>query len=63
MKNTNWKNEADNFSVVDVIRYNSGYLLIVAVSAKGTTWYLPFIAERTLVDATMRGQKLLNKII
>jgi ribosomal 30S subunit maturation factor RimM len=58
-----WTNEADSFSVVDVIRYNAGYLMIVAVSAKGTTFYLPFIAERTLVDATMRGQKLLNKII
>lgn len=65
MQNTDtksWKNEAVNFEFVDCIRYNSGYLLILMVQAKGTSWFIPLIAERTRVDAIMRGQKLLDKI-
>jgi hypothetical protein len=57
----NWKNEA-SFEIAEVIRYNSGYLMIIAIQAKGTTFYTPLIAERTQYDAMMRGQKLLNKI-
>ena len=57
-----WKNEAISFEIQDIVRYNDGYLCVLRYSAKGTTWYTPLPAERTLVDALLKGQKLLAKI-
>ena len=57
-----WKNEAISIEVQDIVRYNSGYLAILKFNAKGTTWYVPLPAERSTIDASLKGQKLLSKL-
>lgn len=60
--NKSWKSETVSIDVHDIVRYNSGYLAILRFSSKGTTWYVPLPAERSAIDASLKGQKLLNKI-
>jgi hypothetical protein len=62
MTHKDWKNEAVSIEVHDIIRYDAGYLAILSLSAKGTTWYIPLPAERSAIDANLKGQKLLRKI-
>lgn len=57
-----WKNESINIEIQDIVRYNTGYLAIVKFNAKGTTWYVPLPAERSAIDASLKGQKLLNRL-
>nr|DAD80552.1 MAG TPA: hypothetical protein [Siphoviridae sp. ctYh54] len=62
MSDKNWKNEAISIDVHDVVRYNTGYLAILKFNAKGTTWYVPLPAERSAIDASLKGQKLVQQI-
>lgn len=57
-----WKNEAISIDVHDIVRYNEGYLAILKFQAKGTQWYVPLPAERSAIDASLKGQKLLRTI-
>ena len=57
-----WKNESINIEIQDIVRYNTGYLAIVKFNAKGTTWYVPLPAERSAIDASLKGQKLLSRL-
>jgi hypothetical protein len=43
--------------VLDVVRYNEGWVSIFTFQAKGDTWYIAIPAERTKVEALTRGQK------
>ena len=57
-----WKNEAITIELADLIRYNTGWLAILKFSAKGSVWYAPLPAERSQIDALLKGQKLLDRI-
>lgn len=46
--------------IVDVIRYNEGYLTIVSFEAKGTTWYAPVPCTRDQISANLDGQATLK---
>lgn len=61
-ENKSWKNENINIEVQDIVRYNAGYLAILKFNAKGTTWYVPLPAERSAIDANLKGQKLLGRL-
>lgn len=63
MSKDSWKNEAISIEVHDIVRYNTGYLAILKFNAKGTTWYVPMPAERSAIDASLKGQKLLGKLV
>lgn len=62
MSKESWKNEAISLELHDVVRYNSGYLAILKFNGKGTQWYVPLPAERSAIDANLKGQKLLSKL-
>ena len=61
-ENKSWKNENINIEIHDIVRYNAGYLAIIKFNAKGTTWYVPLPAERSAIDANLKGQKLLSRL-
>lgn len=63
MSKNSWKNEAIAIEVHDIVRYNTGYLAILKFNAKGTTWYVPMPVERSAIDASLKGQKLLGKLV
>lgn len=46
--------------IVDVIRYNEGYLTIVSFESKGTTWYAPVPCTRDQISANLDGQATLR---
>ena len=46
--------------IVDVIRYNEGYLTIVSFESKGTTWYAPIPCTRDQISANLDGQAALK---
>lgn len=60
--NKEWKNEAINIDVEDIIRYNQGYLAIMKFSAKGTQWYAPIPVYRSKIEANLAGQRMLQKM-
>ena len=46
--------------IVDIVYYNSGYLMIVSFYEKGTTWYAPIPCMRDQIGANLKGQKALS---
>lgn len=62
MDKNSWKNEAVSMEVQDIVYYGGSYLAILKFQGKGTTWYIPVPAERSAIDASLKGQKLLRLI-
>jgi hypothetical protein len=46
--------------LVDIIRYDSGFLMIVKFRYRDTTWYAPVPCTRAQIDANLQGQKALS---
>jgi hypothetical protein len=50
------------FEVKDIIRYNAGFLAILFLKAKGTSWYFGVPCFRDQISANLAGQKLLRML-
>ena len=51
-----------DLDVEDVVRYNEGWLALMSFYAQGTVWFLGLPAYRSQIEASIAGQKMLEKI-
>ena len=54
--------EIMEIEVKDIVRYNEGWLALMSFYAQGTDWYLGLPAYRSKIEASLAGQKMLEKI-
>jgi hypothetical protein len=46
--------------IVDIIRYDTGFLMIVKFRYRDTTWYAPVPCTRAQIESNLQGQKALS---